>query len=236
MFTLARTGFLCAVLAALPQIGAAQSMTAEEILKRIQLQREAKVTAAEEERTRALKFTGGSVPATTGTEAAAVVPTPGTPTVAEAPAGTLTAPGTETGPATPASADSGQRPALVEAALKDAPPALPPPLSIDLVVFFEFDSATLRRDARAQLGELCGALEADTGTYSIIGHTDAAGADTYNLRLSRARAEEVVRYLVAACGLDSGRFQAFGLGEERLKDLVDPRSGTNRRVEIQVAS
>lgn len=246
---LATTALACGLLAALPRDAAAQSMSAEEILKRIQLQREAKAAAAEEERTRALKFAGTSQRANPASEPTAVVSTtPGETPVAAADAPptlpgtspTLTAPATDTSPATPATlaATTGTAvsPALVEAAVTEAVPVYAPEVSIDLVVYFEFDSAILKPEAKDQLGQLCEAFRADTGTYTIIGHTDAAGSDEYNLRLSRLRAEEVVRYVTTTCGIAGDRMRAIGLGEARLKDPSDPRSGVNRRVEIQVDS
>ncbi len=70
--------------------------------------------------------------------------------------------------------------------------------------------------------------------YQIIGHTDASGSVQYNLSLSQARADEVVRYMVRECGIDGTILEAVGMGEARLKDPSNPRADANRRVEIQV--
>ncbi|MCF6306096.1 MAG: OmpA family protein [Rhodobacteraceae bacterium] len=76
--------------------------------------------------------------------------------------------------------------------------------------------------------------ESTSGTYQIIGHTDASGSASYNLTLSQARADEVVRYMVRECGIDAALLEAVGMGEGRLKDTGNPRADANRRVEIQV--
>ena len=128
--------------------------------------------------------------------------------------------------------------------------AIPEDLVIDLTIFFEFDSALLKPDSKSQVDALCSAIDANEaalaasaegpaaptehGIYRIIGHTDAAGSVQYNLTLSQARADEVVRYMVRECGIDGSLLQAIGMGESRLKDPANPRADSNRRVEIQV--
>lgn len=111
-------------------------------------------------------------------------------------------------------------------------------LKIDLTIYFDFDSAVIREESKPQIEALCQAIRLDTGTgtYKIIGHTDARGKASYNKRLSQARADEVVRYMVGKCGIAPERLQAVGVGEEQLKRPDDPASGENRRVEIQVLS
>lgn len=136
---------------------------------------------------------------------------------------------------------------------------IPEEMVIDLTIFFEFDSALLKAESKNQVVALCTAIEAseaakttevteisansggETGgggpppsTYQIIGHTDASGSVQYNLSLSQARADEVVRYMVRECGIDGAILQAVGMGEARLKDTDHPRADANRRVEIQV--
>ena len=130
--------------------------------------------------------------------------------------------------------------------------AIPQEMVIDLTIFFEFDSALLKTESKTQVDALCSAISANeaalaatavegaeqpataSGAYQIIGHTDASGSVAYNLSLSQARADEVVRYMVRECGLDGTILQAVGMGEGRLKDPSHPRADQNRRVEIQV--
>lgn len=94
------------------------------------------------------------------------------------------------------------------------------------------DEDTTAIDVNAEA--LAQVAESTSGTYQIIGHTDSSGSVQYNLTLSQARADEVVRYMVRECGIDAALLEAVGMGEGRLKDSSNPRADANRRVEIQV--
>ncbi|MBM7067443.1 OmpA family protein [Actibacterium sp. 188UL27-1] len=107
--------------------------------------------------------------------------------------------------------------------------------SIDLTVFFVYDSAQLLPEARPQLDALAAALhspELRSSSYLIAGHTDAKGSDAYNLDLSLRRALSVRDYLVRVHGISPDRLIAHGWGERQLRLPSDPHSGVNRRVEI----
>jgi OmpA-OmpF porin, OOP family len=107
---------------------------------------------------------------------------------------------------------------------------------INFRIGFDFDSAVLRDGEKEKLGALCAALTEIDGTFRIVGHTDAAGTDTYNEKLSLLRAEEVKRFLTGDCGIDAARLEAVGVGKRFLYNEVDPRSEENRRVEFQALS
>lgn len=75
------------------------------------------------------------------------------------------------------------------------------------------------------------------GRLRVIGHTDSDGRAERNQSLSEGRAQAVVDYLVQQGGVDSGRLEAVGLGEERL--LIDPEISAadkqrNRRIEWEL--
>lgn len=196
-----------------PLAASAQALTADEILALLQAQR-ATLTAGQGA-ARTLEFVTESTPAATNPGGMALVtPLPGD--------------------ALAASTDGAM---------------IPEEMVIDLTIFFEFDSALLKTESKSQVDALCTAISANEaalaatsedgsqsahGAYQIIGHTDASGTVAYNLSLSQARADEVVRYMVRECGLDGNVLQAVGMGEGRLKDATDPRADQNRRVEIQV--
>ena len=108
---------------------------------------------------------------------------------------------------------------------------------INFQISFEFDSAALRDSEKTKLTSLCEALNtSDIPLFRIVGHTDAKGSDSYNQGLSLLRAEEVKRYLVDDCQVDSARLEATGVGEAFPFDAADPNAEANRRVEFQVAS
>ena len=71
----------------------------------------------------------------------------------------------------------------------------------------------------------------------IEGHTDSKGSDSYNLKLSRARAASVLDYLEGQ-GVDRSRMESVGFGEERpIEDnATETGRAANRRVEIHITS
>ena len=115
-------------------------------------------------------------------------------------------------------------------------PELPKGSRLDLVILFEYNSAFIRPASRPQLSALCNAIASGNPTdkFTIVGHTDASGSNTYNMGLSEARAAEVKRHLITECEIPADRLQAVGMGEERLDDSFPRRSEKQRRVEIQL--
>lgn len=67
--------------------------------------------------------------------------------------------------------------------------------------------------------------------YEVIGHTDAAGPASYNMKLSLQRAQAVLEQLVRQ-GIDRGRLVASGKGPTEPLNKADPLSAENRRVEL----
>ncbi len=110
------------------------------------------------------------------------------------------------------------------------------PTSVNLPeVTFEFNSAELTPLAKRQLTEVGKALSMEAfkeSKFVIAGHTDAVGSAEYNKRLSQARAEAAVSFLVNEHGLDAARLEPRGKGESALLPDVAQDAGENRRVEI----
>jgi len=103
-------------------------------------------------------------------------------------------------------------------------------------ITFEFNSARLTTNAQRLMENVVAFLRADANVnITISGHTDNVGSDAYNLRLSRARANEVRDYLIGF-GIDANRLTALGFGESRpvaSNDTVEGRD-LNRRVEFRI--
>ena len=134
-----------------------------------------------------------------------------------------------------------------EVAMRPAPPPAPEPAPAPepepepsyvtyYVVFFEFDSSELSNAAKQTLNEAAAtALEMRPYKVLIRGHTDRAGPDAYNLKLSETRALSVASYLIEN---GAGRFviHAEGLGESEpiAKTSDNVRDGRNRRSEISL--
>jgi OOP family OmpA-OmpF porin len=109
------------------------------------------------------------------------------------------------------------------------------PLSVNLYVNFDYNSADLTSDARITLDQLGAALrDPRLGTFSFViaGHTDAKGGVDFNQKLSERRAEAVRNYLIAQSGIAAERLTAKGYGKSQLLDPDHAEDGVNRRVQV----
>ena len=107
--------------------------------------------------------------------------------------------------------------------------------TVDLEVYFDFDSSVILPRAVPTLVKLGQALSSDrlkTSSFLISGHTDAKGAPGYNQRLSEARAGSVKAFLVGNFHVDPRQLISVGYGAEDLKDPSDPEAAENRRVTV----
>lgn len=109
-------------------------------------------------------------------------------------------------------------------------------LGISDKVLFGFDRSEVSPETVAVVDKLARALTAvGINGATIEGHTDALGADDYNLNLSQRRAE-AVKAALAGAGMPAGSIRAQGLGEAdpvETNDTVEGRA-QNRRVVIVV--
>ena len=106
--------------------------------------------------------------------------------------------------------------------------------SLSLAIQFDLNSARVRPESGAVLGNLVAALlspDLKGNRFVIEGHTDARGVPAANLRLSQQRAEEVRLYLVAL-GVHPARLKAVGKGSSEPANRTDPLSADNRRVRV----
>lgn len=103
-------------------------------------------------------------------------------------------------------------------------------------IFFDFDKATLRPESHAELNRILPLFRQYPGLrVELSGHTDSRGSDTYNERLSDARAKAVRNYLISK-GLNAARTEAIGYGEQQpvADNESDEGRQLNRRVEFKI--
>jgi OOP family OmpA-OmpF porin len=92
---------------------------------------------------------------------------------------------------------------------------------------YDFDKATLRPRSKENLDKIVDLLNLnDNLSVAINAHTDARGNDAYNERLSQARAQSCVDYLITK-GIKKDRLIAKGWGE---KQPIIPESEINKMV------
>lgn len=106
---------------------------------------------------------------------------------------------------------------------------------VEVTVFFDNDSAGLRRSSEATLMRLALALRDPIlldQRFLIAGHTSAEGGYDYNVELSQDRAAAVRDWLVSYGEIGSNRLVAHGFGPDMLRNPRSPYSPVNRRVEV----
>lgn len=93
-----------------------------------------------------------------------------------------------------------------------------------VVVGFQTGSASLSKRAEKTVNEEMVPFIENNGSayFEVSGNTDSTGTRDINMRLSKARAEAVVDYLVAQWEFDRARFTAVGNGPD--KPLCDERN------------
>lgn len=124
-----------------------------------------------------------------------------------------------------------------------APPPPPPPPPADTcppevaaTFFFDFDSVVPSADAQQSAQfmqdnrERCG-----WANFTVVGHTDRAGSNAYNERLSLRRGQAVAD-LMKAAGIPASIVAVSGKGETdlRVQTIDGERTPANRRVEVRV--
>ncbi len=105
-----------------------------------------------------------------------------------------------------------------------------------LLIFFDFNSATLKHESIPELNRAVALMKAQPNMHvTVAGYTDSIGTAAYNQRLSEARAHSVVEYLVAH-GIAPNRLTAVGYGESDpvADNGTEEGRARNRRVEFQV--
>ena len=120
------------------------------------------------------------------------------------------------------------------------PPAAAAPAggtkALALAIQFENDSAELHPDAAQALDAVAKGMRLlGTGHVFVIeGHTSATGGYGHNVRLSKARALSVKRYLVGR-GVTAASLRPLGLGWRAPLLAADPAAPENRRVQFRAA-
>jgi outer membrane protein OmpA-like peptidoglycan-associated protein len=102
-------------------------------------------------------------------------------------------------------------------------------------ILFDTGKADIKPESGAALQEIAKLLRARADLkLHVVGHTDNVAALDLNLKLSRARAEAVVRELVSKHGIDAGRLIAHGVGplSPVATNGTDAGRAKNRRVEL----
>ncbi|MDQ8189508.1 OmpA family protein [Roseibacillus persicicus] len=102
-------------------------------------------------------------------------------------------------------------------------------------LLFEYDSAQLRETARLGLMKLAMLIDRNPQMFCILeGHSDLFGDRSYNMNLSRQRAQAVKSWLVDSMRLDGERIivRAYGSTQPKVMQGSIEEQAINRRVDI----
>ncbi len=108
-------------------------------------------------------------------------------------------------------------------------------------VYYNYNDATLRPDARLDLDPLVGMLKSfPEMEIELSSHTDARGNNNYNQTLSQRRAESCFKYLTDR-GISPARIKVVGYGETQLRNncadgtqCTENEHKINRRTEVKI--
>ena len=124
--------------------------------------------------------------------------------------------------------------ACTEPLVAELPPYEPEPRQF--FVMFAFDKSDLSEEAVKVVAVAVDDAKMSGGAVIVIGHTDRAGADEYNDRLSLARAEAVAAALIdGGVPADQISIEARGESDPLVPTEDGERNQLNRRVVISVS-
>lgn len=110
-------------------------------------------------------------------------------------------------------------------------------------IYYDYDKATLRPESKLVLDSITIFFKENPDLKIELGsHTDSRGSDAYNLKLSQARAQSAVDYLISK-GVPAETLQAKGYGETKLVNncgnnikCSEEEHQKNRRTTFRVVS
>ncbi|ROQ92198.1 OmpA family protein [Desulfosoma caldarium] len=102
-------------------------------------------------------------------------------------------------------------------------------------IYFDFDKAEIKPESEPAIKEIAKLLQENTELkLYVVGHTDNVGNIEYNMKLSKARADAVMKELVTKYKVSAQRLKAFGVGSLApvASNKSDDGRAKNRRVEL----
>jgi peptidoglycan-associated lipoprotein len=110
--------------------------------------------------------------------------------------------------------------------------------TLTATIYFDYDAAEIRGDAKAALDAKLPILRANPGIQiRVAGHADERGSDQYNDALGQRRAAQAKRYLTDN-GIDAARITIVSYGEQRPATTGADENAwaLNRRAEFEITA
>ena len=108
----------------------------------------------------------------------------------------------------------------------------------DAGVYFDTSKSNVKGTSATTLNKLAGIFkEYPNSNVLVEGHTDSAGPEDYNMKLSEQRAQAVSKYLISQ-GIAGSRFtnKWYGEGQPKGDNTTKEGKATNRRVELAIVA
>ncbi len=102
-------------------------------------------------------------------------------------------------------------------------------------IYFDFNKADIKPESEPSIKEIAKLLQENKGLkLYVVGHTDNVGTIDYNMKLSKARADAVMKELVTKYKITAQRLKAYGVGQLAPVATNETEDGRakNRRVEL----
>ncbi len=102
-------------------------------------------------------------------------------------------------------------------------------------IYFDFDKADIKPESEPAIKEIAKLLQENRGLkLYVVGHTDNVGTIDYNMKLSKARADAVMKELVTKYKITAERLKSYGVGQLApvSSNKTDEGRAKNRRVEL----
>ena len=102
-------------------------------------------------------------------------------------------------------------------------------------IYFNFNKSDLKPESEPALEEIAKLLTGNPDLkVFIVGHTDNAGSVDYNMKLSRSRADSVVKALTTKYKVNPDNLKAYGVGQLApvAPNTSEEGRAKNRRVEL----
>jgi outer membrane protein OmpA-like peptidoglycan-associated protein len=121
-----------------------------------------------------------------------------------------------------------------------APPAPPAaencPPEVASTFYFDWDSTVAPADAAQSVAFMAeNRTRCGWRSFTVVGHTDRSGSDSYNEELALRRAR-VIADMMGGAGIPADTIAVSGMGERqpRVQTVDGQRTPENRRVEVEV--
>ncbi|MCJ7785486.1 MAG: OmpA family protein [Desulfobacterales bacterium] len=102
-------------------------------------------------------------------------------------------------------------------------------------IYFDFNKSDVKPESEPALKEISKLLSSNPNLkLFIVGHTDNVGGFDYNMKLSQARADAVVKVLITTYKVNPQSMKAYGVGELApvAPNKTEEGRAKNRRVEL----